>query len=143
MSTLTSANSILSLGVQGVFNTPQTIQGFEVDDGVLSQAVQRAEVRQGLDGYMAGGKVYNPYVVDIHLMPTSPSWQFFEAVQNAQEGAGEVFQFFGSLTIPGVNRFYSMTNGIMTSETPFAAVRKTLQPLVFQITFESIVSNPF
>jgi len=143
MATITSANSTFSLGVKGIFDTPQNIVGFEVDDGVLSQAVSRAETRQGLDGYLAGGKVFNPFVVDVHLMPTSPSWSFFETVQNAQEGANEVFPFFGSLTIPGVGRFYTMFNGYMTSETPFSAVRKTLQPIVFQITFESIVSNPF
>ena len=143
MATLTSANSVLSLGVRGVFDSPQTIQGFEVDDGVLSQAVARAEVRQGLDGYLAGGKVFNPYVVEVHLMPTSLSIPFFETVQNAQEGANEVFEFFGSLTIPGVNRFYTFTRGFMTSETPFAGVRKTLQPVVFQITFQDIVPNQF
>lgn len=144
MATLTSANSVLSLGVKGLFDSPQVIQGFEVDDGVLSQAVARAEVRQGLDGYLAGGKVFNPYVVDIHLMPTSVvSLSFFETVQNAQEGANEVFEFFGSLTLPGNGRFYTFTRGYMTSETPFAGVRKTLQPIVFQLTFESIVPNPF
>jgi len=143
MATLTSANSVLALGCVGVYDSPQTIQGFEVDDGVLSQAVARAEVRQGLDGYLAGGKVFNPYIVDVHLMPTSPSLQFFEDIQNAQEGANEVFEFFGTLTLPGNRRSYTFTRGYMTSETPFSGVKKTLQPIVFQLTFESIVPSSF
>lgn len=143
MATLTSANSVLALGVVGIYDTPQVLQGYEVDDGVISQAVSRIETRQGLDGFMAAGKVFNPYIVEIHLMPTSPSVQLFEDVINAQEGAREVYQFFGTITLSGINRVYTFVNGYLTSETPFAAVRKTLQPLVYQLTFEAIIPSSY
>lgn len=138
MGTLTSANSVLALGAVGVFDSPQVIEGFEVDDGVLSQAVSRVETRQGLDGRLVAGKVFNPYVIDVHLMPgaSDQTLQFFETVASAQEATREVVEMFGNLTLSGVNRSYEFINGYITSETPFASVRKTLQPVVFQITFE-------
>lgn len=141
--TLTSANSILALGAVGLFPSPVVIQGFEVDDGVLSQAVSRIEQRQGLDGTLVAGKVFNPYVIDVHLMPgaNDQSLQFFETVAATQEGTREVVQLFGTLEIPAIGRSYEFVNGYLTSETPFAAVRKTLQPIVFQLTFEQINPN--
>lgn len=138
MGTLTSANSVLALGAVGVFDSPQVVEGFEVDDGVLSQEVSRVEVRQGLDGRLVAGKVFQPYEVFVHLMPgaSDQTLQFFETVISAQEANREVVEMFGNLTLSGVNRSYEFIRGFITSETPFASVRKTLQPIVFKITFE-------
>lgn len=141
MATITSANAILALGINQYFPTPQIIQGFAVDDAFESESVQQSEVLMGVDGILSGGKVFVPYKMTIHLQADSPSVFLFDAWRNAQNAALDVFSAFGSISLPGTSMLYTLNNGFLTSATPFPAVKKTLTPLTYEITWQSIVGG--
>lgn len=141
MATITSANAVLSLAINNYFPVPQVIQGFAVDDAFESESVQQSEVLMGVDGTLSGGKIFVPYKMTIHLQADSPSVFLFDAWRNAQNAAVDVFSASGSINLPGTSMVYTLNNGFLTSATPFPAVKKTLTPLVYEITWQSIVGG--
>lgn len=141
MSTITSANSVLSLAINNYFPVPQIIQGYAVDDAFESEAVQQSEILMGVDGKLSGGKVFVPYKMTVHLQADSPSVFLFDAWRNAQDAATDVFSASGSITLPSTNMVYTLQNGFLTAATPFPAVKKTLQPLVYEITWQRIIGG--
>lgn len=142
MATLTSANSVLSLGVQNLFNTPVQIQGFAADDAFLTQDVETSEVLMGIDGQMSYG--YVPYITmfEITLQANSASNAFFDAILNAQRFMRDDLQINGSLRLPSLGFDYSMTNGVLQKATVVPPGKKILQPRKFELAFQSIIGAP-
>lgn len=141
MSTITSANAVFALAINNYFPVPQTIQGFAVDDAFESEAVQQSEILMGVDGKLSAGKVFVPYKMTIHLQADSPSVFIFDAWRNAQNATVDVYSASGSITLPGTSMVYTLQNGYLTMATPFPAVKKTLQPLVYEITWQQIIGG--
>jgi len=142
MSTLTSANSQLALAVPGIFSSAQNIQGYAVDDAFEGEAVQQAETAMGVDGFLNAGKIFIPYKMTIHLLPTSPSVPLFDMWRNNQDAQVDVFSANGTILLPSTLMLYTLQKGFLTSATPFPAVKKTLQALVYEITWERIIASP-
>lgn len=140
--TLTAANSILMLSITGLFPVPQRIQGYATDDAFATEGVTPAEVMKGVDGKMSYG--YVPYMtpMTINLQADSLSNDIFDAWLAAQKAAGEVFPANGLITLPGLQRSYTLTNGVLTQIQTFASVRKTLQMRPFTITWDSVDPVP-
>jgi len=141
MATITSVNSVLTLAINDYFPVPQTIQGYAVDDAFESEAVQTSEVLMGVDGILSGGKVFSPYKMTIHIQADSPSAQLFDAWRNAEDAAREVFVASGSIALPATNMLYTLQRGFLTSATPFPASKRTLEPLVYEITWQRIIGG--
>jgi hypothetical protein len=139
MATITSANATLSLAINNYFPIPQTIQGFAVDDAFEGEAVQQSETLMGVDGILSAGKVFMPYKMTIHLQADSPSIFLFDAWRTAQDAAVDVFSASGSIVLPATSTVFTLQNGFLTSATPFPAVKKTLEPLVYEITWQRII----
>jgi hypothetical protein len=142
MSSITSANSVLLLGVNGLFAVPQQLQGFATDDMYSMDMVESAEVQMGADGKMASGWVPQIKNMNVTLLANSKSNDFFEAWYSAQEAAREVYTAFGTVVQPGVGKAYILSNGVLTNYTPLAEGKKVLQPRKFQIKWESALGAP-
>ena len=95
----------------------------------------------GVDGVLSAGKVFVPYKMTIHLQADSPSVFLFDTLRNAQNAAVDVYALSGSITLPGTSMVYTLENGFLTMATPFPAVKKTLQPLVYEITWQQIIGG--
>ena len=141
MATITSANSQLTLSVGGLYDSPVSIQGYAVDDAFESEAVQQSETLMGVDGVLSGGKVWIPYKMTIHLQADSPSVEIFDAWRATQDAVVDVFTANGTIILPSTGMVYSLVNGYLTMATPFPAVKKTLQPVTYEITWQTIVGS--
>lgn len=139
MATLTSANSALAIAVAGLFNSPQSIQGYSVDDSFAVDDVNDVETAMGVDGFLSAGFTPVAKLLTIMLQADSPSIAIFDAWIKAQLAAREVYVCSGSISIPGVSKKYAMTRGFLTSYTLLPANKKILQPQKFAITFQSIL----
>jgi len=140
MATITSANSVLTLSIEGLY-APINIQGYAVDDAFESESVQQSEVLMGVDGNLSGGKVWIPYKMTIHLQADSPSVEVFDNWRSNQDAFVDVFVANGTIILPSTGISYALYNGYLTAATPFPAVKKTLQPVVYEITWQSIVGS--
>lgn len=142
MATITSANSTFSIAVTGLFPAPQLLQGYAADDAFSAEAIDMAEVVMGVDGQMSYGWVFNPTPMTVTLMPTSPSLAIFEAWTNLQKAQQEVYRCDGAIRLPAIGRSYVLKNGVLKNASQMPAVKKTLQPMTFQIVWERIISEP-
>ncbi|WP_241132401.1 phage tail fiber protein [Achromobacter insuavis] len=138
MTTLTSANSVLTLGVGLVFPVPQKIEGYATDDAFAFDAVQLAQAVMGVDGYMSAGYTPQPVIQTITLQADSASKFIFEGWIAAMKTAREVFYANGSLAIPSIERKYTLQRGVLTQAPPVPTARALLQPMTFQITWQNV-----
>jgi hypothetical protein len=140
MSDITSANSILMLGVTNLYPVPQQLQGFAQDDAYDMSDVTTKEVLLGVDGVMSYGYIPQIKEMNVHLQADSSSNVFFEAVYAAEEAAKGAFQFFGIIQQPSVGRVITLTNGVLVGYSPFAGAKKVLQPRKFMIKWNTVIA---
>ncbi len=137
-STITSANSVFTLVVAGLFPAPVQLRGYASDKAFTTEAVDLAEVQMGVDGRMTAGFVPNPVKQTITLQADSPSKDIFTAVIQAMKTAREVFYISGSISLPSTGESFALTRGILTNAKQIPDAQKVLQPMDFVITWESV-----
>jgi hypothetical protein len=142
MADITSANSVLSLGVASVFTTPQTLQGFGQDDAYSIPSVKVSENMIGVDGIKSSGWLPQLKTMNITLQADSPSIAFFEAWYAAQEAGQSQLGAFGTLDQPSIGRTYVLTNGSLEDYEPIAAAKKVLGPRKFSVVFGMVLGAP-
>jgi hypothetical protein len=139
---ITSANSVLLIGVAGLFTVPQQLQGFSSDDAYSMDAVTNKEVQLGVDGIMSAGWIPQIKTMSVTLQGDSDSNTFFEAWYAAEEAAQDAFRAFGTIVQPAVNKMYTLTNGVLTNFAPISDAKKVLQPRKFQIQWNVVLGVP-
>ena len=137
-STITSANSVFTLVVAGLFPAPVQLLGYASDKAFTTEAVDLAEVQMGVDGRMTAGFVPNPVKQTITLQADSPSKDIFTAVIQAMKTAREVFYISGSISLPSTGESFALTRGILTNAKQIPDAQKVLQPVDYVITWESV-----
>jgi len=142
MSTLTGANSVLTLSIAGLYDAPVTIQGYALDDAFKSEAVPQAETRMGVDGRLSAGKIFSPYKITIMIQPDSPSLAIFETLRTTQDAVVDVFEASGVIFLPSIGMQYTLIRGFLTSAHPFPDVKKLLEPMPYEFTWNLITSAP-
>lgn len=140
--TITSANSILSIAVNGLFDTPVILQGFGATAGIATATVNTKEIVMGLDGTMSAGMIFVEHKQTITLMPDSPSGFLFDAWNRAEQQARELFFADGFVVLPGLKLQYAMINGVLSGYTAIADVARVLQARSFEITWQNIFQSP-
>lgn len=142
MGSITGANAIFTLGIPGVFSTPQPLQGYAPDEAFLTQAIKRAEVAMGVDGLLSGGFVNVAIPQSITLQADSPSNDIFDQWDGAQQSDGETITAIGIIILPSISRKWSLSKGFLTTFSPMPAVKKLLQPRTYEITWEALSIAP-
>ena len=137
-STITSANSVFTLVVAGLFPAPVQLRGYASDKAFTTEAVDLAEVQMGVDGRMTAGFVPNPVKQTITLQADSTSKDIFTAVIQAMKTAREVFYISGSISLPSTGESFALTRGILTNAKQIPDAQKVLQPVDYVITWESV-----
>ena len=136
--TITSANSVFTIVIAGLFPAPVQLQGYASDKAFTTEAVDLAEVQMGVDGRMTAGFVPNPVKQTITLQADSPSKDIFTAIIQAMKTAREVFYISGSISLPSTGESFALTRGILTNAKQIPDAQKVLQPVDYVITWESV-----
>lgn len=136
--TITSANSVYTLIVAGLFPAPVQLHGYSSDKAFITDALEMAEVNMGVDGRMTAGYTPTPTKQTISLQADSPSRKLFTAIIQATKTAREVFYISGSISLPGTGESFTLTRGILTTGKQIPDAQKVLQPVDYIITWESV-----
>ena len=136
--TITSANSVFTIVVPGLFPAPVQLRGYATDRAFATEAVDLAEVQMGVDGRMTAGFVPNPVKQTITLQADSPSKDIFTALIQAMKTAREVYFVSGSIALPSTGEAFTLTRGILTNAKQIPDAQKVLQPVDYVITWESV-----
>lgn len=138
MATLTAANAIVMLSIDGVYNTPQQIQQFAADNVFNFEEITQAEVSMGVDGVLSGGFVFEPIPWVIHLQSNSPSIPVFDNWIQAQRTNKDISTASATVQLVGLGYKWTMTNGILTKGALAPSAAKIVGPRTFTITWESV-----
>lgn len=138
--TITSANSVFTISVPGLFPVPQQLQGYSAERAWNTDNVDLAEVQMGVDGRMTAGYTPNPVRQTISLQADSPSKGIFTSIARATKSSREVFYISGTIDLPSTGESFVCTRGILQAVKPLPDAGKVLQPMDFMIVWESI--NP-
>ena len=136
--TITSANSVFTIVVPGLFPAPVQLRGYAVDKAFATEAIDLAEVQMGVDGRMTAGYTPNPTKMTVSLQADSPSKALFMAMIQSTKTTREVFYISGSISLPSTQESYTLTRGILSNVKQLPDAQKVLQPMDFVITWESV-----
>lgn len=138
MATITAANAVFTLSVPQVFPAPIQLQGYAADDAFATEAVEPAEVMLGVDGIASAAFV--PFLTKtiIALQADSPSLYLFDQWLGAQVAAQEIYLATASIALLSINKTFALIAGTLTRVVQFPAAKKVLQPLSFEITWQSV-----
>jgi hypothetical protein len=142
MTTLTSANAIVTLTVAGLYDTPVQLQQFMAEDIFDMAQVTHTETVMGADGKQSAGFVFTSRDQTFALQANSPSCQLLDDWVNAEEQAIDVFRADGQITLPALGKVWTMTNGALKTFNQMPDAKKTLQGRKFTITWERVVASP-
>lgn len=142
LKTITAANSVYTLTVVPILPVPFQLQGYAADAAFETEPVEAAETLMGVDGIMSAG--YLPFITPqtITLQADSPSVEIFEQWLTAQKAVKELFFAFGSIALPSVGKSYILNRGVLKRITQAPPVRKTLQPMVYQLDWNDVQPVP-
>lgn len=135
---ITSANSVFTIVIPGLFPAPVQLQGYASDKAFATEPIDLAEVQMGVDGRMTAGFTPNPTKQTVTLQADSPSKDIFTALIQATKTAREVFYISGSIALPSTGESFTLTRGILTNTKQIPDAQKVLQPMDFVITWESV-----
>ena len=142
MATITAANAVFMISVDGLFAAPVQLQGFAADDVFSHALVAPVETLMGVDGFLSGGWTPQPKVQTIALQADSPSNVVFDTWYQAQEQIREVYLANAHITLASINRTFTCIQGFLTNYPPMADARRILQPRRFTVTWQSITGAP-
>lgn len=138
-STITSANSVFSITVPGLFNSPVQLQGYSADKAWDTAAVVVTETQIGVDGRKTAGLVFNPVKQTFSLQADSPSVNIFEAIYNAQKVVRDVYYIYATIDLPSTGESYVCTKGTLEDYNSVASAGKVLQMRDFSINWQNII----
>ena len=137
MATLTSANSVIILAVPSLLGATQ-LQGFAADDIYDSVAMVNKEILMGLDGIMGVSWIPVPFSQTYMLQANSISIPFFDSIWSSEQQIRDAYQIQGIITLPGLQRTFTLKNGTLMDYVPLPKAAKVLQPRAFHVMWESV-----
>ena len=139
--TITSANSIFTLTIPGLFQAPVQLMGYSTDRAFATDAVQMAEAQMGVDGRLSAGYTPSPIVQTITLQADSPSRDIFSTLITAMDTAREVYWLNGTISLPATGESYSMIRGVLVNAKAIPDAQRVLAPIDYMITWESVIRS--
>ena len=138
MSSITSANSVVTLSVAGLFPVPQQLQGYAADRAWESSNVTYTESVRGVDGKKSSGYVFNNVEQTFSLMPDSNAINIFQSIIAAMKAAREIYIISGTITLPATGQSFICTNGTIKDGKALPNAGKVLEAVTYVIEWESI-----
>ena len=140
--TITSADSTFVISSADFALAATIIEGYAADAAFAMENADTAETLLGVDGKLSAGWVPRSYSQTITLQADSLSHDLFEALVAAQDAARTVYRLNGVITLPGNNRSYSMSRGVLRNFSAMPNAQRVLQPVTYVIEWERVIPIP-
>ncbi len=140
-STITSANSVVTIAQSTLFPAGVNLLGYSVDKAWSTDALEIAEVQKGVDGRMTAGWVFNTVKMTFQFQADSPSIAVFEAIWQAMRAARDVYYLYGNIEIPSTGETVSLVKGVLRSVKTVADAARVLQAREFVVEWSEVVAT--
>lgn len=139
---ITSADAVFVLSSTDFALVGTQLEGYSADAAFAMDNADTAETQLGVDGKLSAGWIPRSYNQTITLQADSPSRGIFESLVGAQDATRNVFRLNGVITLPGNQRAYNLTRGVLKSYTAMPSAQKVLQPTTYVIEWERVLPVP-
>jgi hypothetical protein len=136
--TITSANSVVTITVPGLFPTPVQLFGYATEKAWDTAAVVLTETQIGVDGRKTAGLIFNPIKQTYSFQADSPSVAIFEQIYAAQLAARDVYYLFAVIDLPSTGESYICNKGTLEDYNAVASAGKVLNSREFSISWLNI-----
>lgn len=140
--TITSADSTFVISSADFALAATVLEGYAADAAFAMDNSDTAETSLGVDGKLSAGWVPRSYNQTITLQADSPSRDVFDALVTGQDAGRTIYRLNGVITLPGNQRSYSLSRGVLKNYTAMPAAQRVLQPMTFVIEWESVLPVP-
>ena len=140
-STITSANSVVTITVAGLIPVPVQLQGYSTDKAWDTAAVVISETQIGVDGRKTAGLVFNAIKQTFSFQADSPSVSIFEAIYAAQRAARDVYYLTAVIVLPSTGEAYVCNKGTLEDYNSMPSAGKVLNAREFSINWGSITPS--
>jgi hypothetical protein len=140
-STITSANSVVTLTCPGVYNQPVQLQGYSAEKAWNTDMLDLAETQIGVDGRMTAGYIFKTVKQTFSLQADSPSIQIFQTIWQAMASIRDVYWLNGTIDLPATGQSYVMTRGILTAVKSITDAAKVLQAMEFVVEWQLVQAS--
>ena len=139
--TITSANSVFTLIIPGVYPNGVQLQGYSAESAWQSDAQEQTESMIGVDGQKASGWVPAIIAQTISLLANSTSRAVINALARAQKANRDAIIIQGTIVLPATGEAFSCINGTLKNYKPVPDAAKVLQPVEFVIEWQDILPS--
>jgi hypothetical protein len=140
--TITSADSVFVLSSADFALAAIQIQGFAADAAFSVDGADTAETSLGVDGKLSAGWVPRAYTQTITLQADSSSRDVFDGIILAQDANRTIYRLNAVITMPGLQRTYTMGRGVLNRVDIMPNAQRVLQPTTYTITWETVLPTP-
>ena len=136
--TITSANSVVTITVPGLFAAPVQLQGYSAERAWNSNQQELAETQMGVDGRQTAGYVPNPVEQTFSLQADSPSKTIFNQIARAMQSSRGIYYISMDISLPSTGEAFTGVRGVLINFKAIPDAAKVLQPMDFAIRWESL-----
>jgi hypothetical protein len=135
---ITSANSVVTMSVPGLFAAPVTLSGYATERAWNSDAQDLAEVMMGVDGQQSAGYLPAPVKQTFSLQADSGSNSFFQDIARAMKVSKDIYYISCTIVLPSTGESYTGVRGVLLNHKAIADAGKVLQALDYVISWQSL-----
>jgi hypothetical protein len=135
---ITSANSVFTITVPGLFDAPVQLQGYSAEKAWSSDQQGLTESQIGVDGRKTAGYVFNQVRQTVALQADSPSKAIFKAIVQAMQSTRDVYYLQCDISLPSTGEAFTGLQGTIEDWKAIPDAGRVLQPMDFVIAWGSL-----
>lgn len=140
--TITSADSTFVISSSEFALAAVALEGYAADAAFAMENVDTAETLLGVDGKLSAGWVPRSYPQTVTFQADSTSVDILELIVATQDAQRTVYRLNGVITLPGNNRTFIMSRGVLRSYSAMPNAQRVLQPLTYTFEWERVIPVP-
>lgn len=135
---ITSANAIVMIQVAEMIPQATRLEKFSTDAIAQADTFAVAEVRMGVDGFVAAGQTPKPISITINLEANTPSERLLYRVLKTQAQEHTVYAVTLTIRVPAQKSTYTFTDGTLTEGVAMNNLGTMLEKSSWKMVFGSV-----
>ena len=134
---ITSANIELVFSAEEICPNGVVVQHFSADQMYTAEDEQVTETRMGVDGFMAAGFTPNIKVVTLSLEASSPLYETFKTLKQAQDKNRRPYNCQLVSRVPSIGQVFTWSEGVLHNTTWIPSAKRVLDPTQWTFHFQN------
>lgn len=141
--TITSADINAHITVDALYPMGFVLEGFSADNIFEMDNLELAQAIRGADGKLSAGFVFGTQHQTFHIMPDSPVYKKIQTWATTSVTSKGVYRCNLTAVFKTNGTKFVCTNGVLLNAGNVANAARMLQPITFQIAWETVTPSEY